>query len=96
MIAEMDESWFVVRAQVGFDSRVGLMAGELAAERAMKMDVVEIHCIAAQVVECLAYRLFLIRIVSACVEMGVSEATRGAGLVVVPWVRWMVGYMDFG
>ena len=87
LISEMDERWVVARVEVGFDSRAGLIAMKLAAERAVKMDVDEICWMAAQVVECLAYRLFLMRIVSACGEMGVSEAARGDSLVVVHWVR---------
>ena len=79
------------RIEVGFDSRVGLMAVRLAAERIVEMDVDEICCLTAQVGGCLVYRLFMTIFVLTCVEMGVSEAARGAVLVVVPWVRWMVG-----
>ena len=86
-----EKNWIVSRVEVGFDSRVGLMAVRLAAERVVEMDVDKICCLAAQVGDYLVYRLFMTMFVLACVEMGVSEAARGAVLVVVPWVRWMVG-----
>ena len=71
------------RVEADFDSRVGLMAVRLAAERVVEMDVDEICCLAAQVGDCLVYRLFMTRFVLACVKMGVSEAARRAVLVVV-------------
>lgn len=79
------------RVEAGFDSRVGLMAVGLAAARVVEIAGDKICCLAAQVGACLVYRLFTAMFVLACVEMGVSEAARGAVLVVVPLVRWMVG-----
>ena len=90
-IGKMDENWVVSRVEVGFDSRVGLIAVRLAAERVVEMDVDEIRCLAAHVGDCLVYRLFMTRFDLACVKMGVSEAARGTVLVDVPWVWWMVG-----
>ena len=67
------------------------MAVGLAAARVVEMAVETVCYLAAQVGACLVYKLFTAMFVLACVEMGVSEAARGAVLVVVPLVWWIVG-----
>ena len=67
------------------------MAVGLAAARVVEMAVEKVCYLAAQVSACLLYRLFTAMLVLACVEMGVLEAVRGAVLVAVPLVWWMVG-----
>ena len=90
-IGETVNNWVVSRVESGFESRVGLMAVGLAAARVVEIAVDNICCLAAQVGVCLVYGLFMAMFVLACVKMDVSEAARGAALVAVPLVWWMVG-----
>ena len=45
---------------------------------------------AAHIADCLAERMFLAKNVSAFGWMGMKEASRGAGLMAVTWVPWIV------
>ena len=91
MVGETVKNWVMSRVEADFDSRVGLMTVWLASARVVEMAVDTVCYLAAQVGACLVYRLFTAMFFLACVEMGVSEAARGAVLVVVPLVWSMVG-----
>ena len=52
--------------------------------------VVEVGCCIGEMGR-LAGRMVVARIVSAVSCLGVAEAEKGAGLVAVHWVQWVVG-----